>query len=96
MTDCCFDPGTIHDVAEILVTLRERSYVVRHVQWREVDRAAQTLQIQTQMIDALERGDAAGYRELVLHHVKSALDSYNRQLPSQEATGNRKTERLAH
>ena len=83
-------------LAEVLVTLRDRSYVVRHVQWREVDRAAQTLQIQQQMIDALERGDAASYRKSVLHHVRSALDSYNRQLraPSGDGVRMRKPQKI--
>ena len=84
-------------LADILITLRERSYVVRHVHWREVDRAVQTMRIQEQMIEALTQGEAVSYHDLVLHHVKSALDSYNRQLrvPHQDMMRVRKSEKAA-
>ena len=67
-------------LADILVMLRERSYVVRHFHWQDVDRAAQTLQIHDQMITALRRRDAKSYRGLAVRQIEAAIDSYQRQL----------------
>ncbi|HVO88963.1 MAG TPA: GntR family transcriptional regulator [Casimicrobiaceae bacterium] len=67
-------------LADILVMLRDRAYVVRHLHWQDAERAAQTLQIHDQMIDALARRDARRYRELVAQQIRAGLDCYENQL----------------
>ena len=67
-------------LAEILAMLRDRAYVVRHLHWQDAERAAQTLRIHEQMIDALGRRDAKEYRELVVRQIRAAVECYESQL----------------
>ena len=67
-------------LAEILIMLRDRAYVVRHLHWQDFDRAAQTLKIHDAMIDAMQHRDAKGYRELVVRQIKAAIEVYDSQL----------------
>jgi len=67
-------------LAEILVMLRDRAYVVRHMHWQDAERAGQTLRIHDQMIDALQRRDVKAYRELVVGQIRAAIDCYDSQL----------------
>ena len=53
-------------LADILVMLRERSYVVRHYHWQDAGRAAQTLRLHEEMIRALEDRKAQVYHRLVV------------------------------
>jgi len=67
-------------LAEILVTLRDWAYVVRHLHWQDPERAGQTLLIHDQMIDALTRHDAKIYRDLVVRQIRAAIECYEQQL----------------
>lgn len=67
-------------LAEIIITLRDRAYAVRHVHWQDANRAAQTLSVHERMIESLESGDARIYRELVLQQIRAALEYYRSQL----------------
>ena len=67
-------------LAEILVMLRDRAYVVRHLHWQDAERAAQTLRIHDLMIDALGRRDGKAYRDLVVRQIRAAVECYENQL----------------
>jgi DNA-binding GntR family transcriptional regulator len=67
-------------LAEILIMLRDRAYVVRHLHWQDAERAAQTLQIHNRMIEALARRDVKTYRDLVVRQIRAAIDCYENQL----------------
>ncbi len=67
-------------LADIIATLRERAYPVRHLHWQDASRAATTLDAHERMIDALESRDAKTYRELVLQQIRAALECYDAQL----------------
>jgi DNA-binding GntR family transcriptional regulator len=67
-------------LADMMITLRERAYAVRHLHWQDASRAAQTVGAHEQMIDALESRDAKRYRDLVLRQIRAALDCYDAQL----------------
>jgi len=67
-------------LAEIMVMLRERAYVVRHFHWKDSARAAQTLTIHELMIDALQARDARAYRDLVTQQIQAAIECYDNQL----------------
>jgi len=69
-------------LAEMLVTLRERAYAVRHLHWQDASRAAQTVTAHDAIIEALESRDAKRYRELVLAQIRAALDCYEARLRS--------------
>jgi DNA-binding GntR family transcriptional regulator len=77
-------------LAEILVMLRDRAYVVRHLHWQDAERAAQTVQIHDRMIEALQRRDLKAYRDLVVRQIRAAIDCYDSQLraPSPGRRGN--------
>jgi DNA-binding GntR family transcriptional regulator len=78
-------------LAEILIMLRDRAYVVRHLHWQDAGRAAQTLQIHDLMIDALARRDVKGYRDLVVRQIRAAIDCYQNQLRVPDAGSQRRT-----
>lgn len=67
-------------LAEIMVMLRDRAYPVRHSHWQDANRAAQTTQFHQDMIDALGRHDAKGYRDLVVKHIRAGIEFYESQL----------------
>lgn len=67
-------------LAEIVVILRDKAYAVRHRHWQDPVRAAQTLTIHSQMIDALRRKDEARYVNLVVEQIQAGLDWYMDQL----------------
>jgi DNA-binding GntR family transcriptional regulator len=77
-------------LAEILVMLRDRAYPVRHSHWQDAKRAAQTTGFHNEMIDALEEGDAKRYRDLVVRHVRAALEFYDSQLRVPEPAATRR------
>ena len=64
----------------ILVTLRDKAYMVRHYHWQDFDRAAQTLDIHNQLIKALERSDAAAFTQLVSQQISAAIATYENRL----------------
>jgi DNA-binding GntR family transcriptional regulator len=78
-------------LAEILIMLRDRAYVVRHLHWQDAKRARETLRIHERMIAALQRSDAEAYRKLVVHQVHAAIDCYERQLRAPETSRRRHT-----
>jgi DNA-binding GntR family transcriptional regulator len=67
-------------LAEMLIMLRDRAYVVRHMHWQDAGRAAQTLRIHNQMIDALKRRDAKAYGDFVVVQIRAAIECYDNQL----------------
>ena len=67
-------------LAEMLIMLRDRAYVVRHMHWQDADRAAQTLRIHNQMIEALKRRDAKAYADFVVVQIRAAIECYDNQL----------------
>lgn len=67
-------------LAEIVIILRDKAYAVRHRHWQDPARAAQTLSIHSQMIEALRRQDEARYVTLVVEQIQAALDWYMDQL----------------
>jgi DNA-binding GntR family transcriptional regulator len=79
-------------LADILIMLRERSYVVRHFHWQDASRAAQTLRLHEEMIDALEKHKASVYHRLVVQQIQAAIDTYRDQLRAPDLTAVRAVE----
>ena len=67
-------------LAEVLVSLREKAYVVRYASWQDVRHAQDTVEIHEQMIEALRRRDVKRYRRLVDDHVRGPRDLYMSRL----------------
>lgn len=67
-------------LADVLISLREKSYVVRYTHWRSVNRARETVRLHEKMIQALVARDVAQYRELVVYQIRSGLEFYRSQL----------------
>jgi DNA-binding GntR family transcriptional regulator len=67
-------------LADVLVMLRDRAYPVRHTHWQDADRAALTSEFHELMIEALARKDVKRYRDLVVQHIRAALDHYESRL----------------
>jgi DNA-binding GntR family transcriptional regulator len=67
-------------LAEILIMLRDRAYPVRHSHWQDAKRAALTTGFHDEMIEALVKRDVKRYRDLVVRHVRAALEFYDSQL----------------
>jgi DNA-binding GntR family transcriptional regulator len=67
-------------LTDVLVSLREKAYVVRYASWEDVRHAQDTVEIHEQMIDALRRRDARRYRQLVHDHISGPLDLYMSRL----------------
>jgi DNA-binding GntR family transcriptional regulator len=67
-------------LAEVLVSLREKAYVVRYASWQDVRHAQDTVEIHEQMIEALRRRDLKRYRRLVDEHVRGPRDLYMSRL----------------
>src|SRR5689334_7709189 len=78
-------------LAEILIMLRDRAYVVRHFHWQDAERAGETLRIHERMLAALQRRDAKAYRNLVVRHVSAAIECYEKQLRAPETNRQRRT-----
>lgn len=76
-------------LAEVLVMLREKAYVVRHYHWQDFGRASTTLDIHDQMIKALEAKDAKAFAQLVRQHISAAIATYENRLqaPSWSVAG---------
>ena len=72
-------------LADILTMLRDRAYMVRHLHWQDPDRAGQTVHVHNQMIDALRRRDAKEFRDLVVRHIRGAIECYDSQLRAPKA-----------
>ena len=77
-------------LAEILVMLRDRAYPVRHSHWQDANRAGQTTDFHDAMIEALRQHNTKRYRELVVQHVRAALEYYESQLRVPELTAIRR------
>jgi len=73
---------------QVLVMLRNKAYMVRHYHWQDFERAAATLDIHNQMIDALERRDEDAFVQLVCQQIGAAITVYENRLhaPSWHAT----------
>ena len=67
-------------LAEILIMLRDRAYVVRHFHWQDAQRAQETLRIHERMLAALRRRDVKAYRNLVVAQIGAAIECYEKQL----------------
>jgi DNA-binding GntR family transcriptional regulator len=67
-------------LADVLIELREKSYVVRYTHWQSVERARETVQVHEKMIGALRARDVPRYRDLVVGQIRSGLDFYQSQL----------------
>lgn len=67
-------------LAEVMTMLRDRAYMVRHLHWQDADRAAQTVDVHKQMIEALRRRDTEDFRDLVVRQIRAAIDCYDSQL----------------
>lgn len=78
-------------LAEILIMLRDRAYVVRHFHWQDAERARETLRIHERMLAALQRRDARGYRNLVVRQITSAIECYEAQLRAPEPNRQRRS-----
>jgi DNA-binding GntR family transcriptional regulator len=77
-------------LAEVLVMLRDRAYPVRHSHWQDAKRAGQTTEFHDAMIEALRQHDSKRYRDLVVQHVRAALEFYESQLRVPEPTAERR------
>jgi DNA-binding GntR family transcriptional regulator len=77
-------------LAEVLVMLRDKAYVVRHYHWQDFHRASATLDIHNQMIKALEARDTELFVQLVCRQISAAIDTYENRLqaPSWSASAN--------
>jgi DNA-binding GntR family transcriptional regulator len=64
----------------MLVSLREKAYVVRYASWQDLRHAQETVEIHEQMIEALRRRDLRRYRRLVDEHVRGPRDLYMSRL----------------
>jgi DNA-binding GntR family transcriptional regulator len=78
-------------LAEILIMLRDRAYVVRHFHWQDAERARETLRIHERMLAALQRRDARAYRNLVVRQITSAIECYEAQLRAPEPNRQRRS-----
>ena len=78
-------------LAEILIMLRDRAYVVRHFHWQDAERARETLRIHERMLTALQRRDAKSYRNLVVRQISAAIECYEKQLRAPESNRERRT-----
>lgn len=67
-------------LADVLVSLREKSYVVRYTHWQSVERARETVNLHEKMISALRVRDVTRYRALVTGQIRSGLQYYQSQL----------------
>jgi DNA-binding GntR family transcriptional regulator len=67
-------------LARTLIMLRENAYVVRHAHWQDPQRAAQTIDTHAQMIACLEARNGAKFGNLVVGHVREALELYRNRL----------------
>jgi len=74
-------------LADILIMLRERSYVVRHYHWQDAGRAAQTLRLHEEMISALDNRKVQVYHRLVVQQIQAAIDTYQNQLRVPDSAG---------
>jgi DNA-binding GntR family transcriptional regulator len=63
-------------LAEVLIHLRDKAYMVRHLHWQDIERAAQTLETHTRMIEALRRRDTATYAALVVDQIRAGITWY--------------------
>lgn len=67
-------------LAEILINLREKAYVVRYASWQDISHAEETIKVHEEMIDCLRRQDQEGYWKLVLDHIRTPLEMYRSRL----------------
>lgn len=67
-------------LADVLISLREKSYVIRYTHWQSAARARETVRLHEKMIEALVARDAEQYRELTLRQIRSGLEFYQSQL----------------
>lgn len=67
-------------LADVLISLREKSYVIRYTHWQSVARARETVKLHEKMIEALVARDVEQYRELALRQIRSGLEFYQSQL----------------
>jgi len=67
-------------LAEVLVMLREKAYMVRHYHWQDFGRASSTLDTHNQMIKALERKDTEAFVQLVCQQISAAIGTYENRL----------------
>jgi len=67
-------------LAEVLIMLREKAYMVRHYHWQDFGRASSTLDTHNQMIKALERKDTEAFVQLVCQQISAAIGTYENRL----------------
>lgn len=67
-------------LADMLITLRDYAYPIRHVHWQEIDRAARTIGLHEDMIESLERRDAKRFCRLVVSQIREGLDVFRNRL----------------
>lgn len=67
-------------LADVLISLREKAYVVRYTHWKSVHRARDTVEVHERMISALRNRDVGAYRDLVGAQIRSGLEYYRSQL----------------
>lgn len=71
-------------LAEIMILLRDKAYLVRHAHWQDIERAAQTLETHARMIEALRRRDAKAYGALVVDQIRAGITWYLNTLTAPE------------
>lgn len=74
--------GATHNrvLAEMLISLRDRAYMVRHAHWQDWQRARETVDMHKAMVEALSNKDVQGYRRIVEAQIRAALDVYRNRL----------------
>ncbi len=78
---------------EVLVMLRDKAYMVRHYHWQDVNRAAATLDIHSQIIKALEQHDVNAFTQLVGRQIGAAISTYENRLQAPAYWGTSATAR---
>lgn len=67
-------------LADTLIKLRDYAYPVRHVHWQDVGRAARTIALHDQMIEALQSHNRSRFRQLVVRQIKDGLEVFRNRL----------------
>lgn len=67
-------------LADVLVSLREKAYIVRYASWQDIRHAQDTVETHEQIIEALRRRDGPRYRRLIDEHIRGPHDLYMSRL----------------
>ncbi len=86
-------------LAEVLIMLRDKAYVLRHLHWQDITRASETPAIHASMIEALKVKDHDGYAQLVVDQIRASIDWYTSRFlahsaPDSEAAARPQPSRL--